>query len=57
MENSSTYQFKGAIVCKKKGIYGFSVSSLESRGLRGKNCTKAGFNMFVTNTDKHLFLY
>ncbi len=56
-ETPSTYQFRGAIICERKGIYGFSVSDLLSRGLRGKNCTKAGFNMFVTNTEKHLYLY
>ena len=56
-ETSTTYQFKGAIVCKKRGIYGFSASDLFSPGLRGKNCTKAAFSMFVTNSDKHLFLH
>ena len=56
-ETSTTYQFKGAIICKRKGIYGFSVSDLLSPGLRGKNCTKAGFSMSVTNNDKHLYLH
>jgi len=56
-ETSTTYQFKGAIICKRKGIYGFSVSDLLSPGLKGKNCTKAGFSMSVTNTDKHLYLH
>lgn len=56
-ETSTTYQFKGAIICKRKGIYGFSVSDLLSPGLKGKNCTKAGFNMSVINTDKHLYLH
>lgn len=56
-ETSTTYQFKGAIVCKRKGIYGFTVSDLLSPGLRGKNCTKAGFSMSVTNIDKHLYLH
>lgn len=56
-ETSSNYQFRGAIVCKKRGIYGFSVANLMSNGIRGKNCTNAGFNMTVTNTDKHLYLH
>jgi hypothetical protein len=56
-ESSSSYQFKGAIICKRKGIYGFGVADLLSQGLRGKNCTNAGFNMTVTNTDKHLHLH
>ncbi len=56
-ETSTTYQFKGAIICKRKGIYGFSVSDLLSPGLRGKNCTKAGFAMTVINSDKHLHLH
>jgi hypothetical protein len=56
-ETATNYQFKGAVICRKKGIYGFGVANCLSRGLRGKNCTKAGFDMTVTNTDKHLYLH
>lgn len=56
-ETPQSYHFKGAIVCSKKGIYGFGVSDLFSNGIRGKNCTKAGFTMTVTNPNKHLHLH
>jgi hypothetical protein len=55
-ENSS-YEFRGGFICKNKGIYGFGVQDLGCQGLVGKNCTNAGFNMTVTNTNKHLNLY
>jgi hypothetical protein len=57
IELATHYQFKGAFICKKKGIYGFGVDNLSSNGLRGKNCTNAGFNMTVTNSDKHLYFH
>ena len=56
-ELATLYQFRGAVICKKKGIYGIGVDNLNSKGLRGKNCTNAGFNMTITNTDKHLYLH
>lgn len=56
-EGVSKYEFKGALICRRKGIYGIGVSDLVSGGIRGKNCTKAGFQMTITNTDKHLTLY
>jgi hypothetical protein len=56
-ETATNYQFKGAVVCLKKGIYSFSVDNCISAGISGKNCTKASFNMTITNTDKHLHLH
>lgn len=56
-ETPTNYQFRGAVVCLKKGIYGFSVDNCISDGLRGKNCTKASFNMTISNSDKHLHLH
>lgn len=56
-ETATNYQFRGAVVCLKKGIYGFSVDNCISDGLRGKSCTKASFNMTISNTDKHLHLH
>ncbi|MCY7293404.1 MAG: hypothetical protein LH615_14590 [Ferruginibacter sp.] len=56
-EASTNYQFKGALICLKKGIYGFSVDNCGSDGLRGKNCTRASFSMTISNTDKHLYLH
>ncbi|WP_298392143.1 hypothetical protein, partial [Hydrotalea sp.] len=57
IESSSSYQFKGGIICKKKGLFGISVDNLRSRGIRGKNCTNAGFNMNVTNSNKYILPY
>lgn len=57
LETALNYHFKGAIICKKKGIYGFGVSDLYSNGIRGKNCTNAGFVMTLTNSNKHLHLH
>jgi hypothetical protein len=56
VENSN-YNFKGGIICKKKGVYAISVDNLISQGLSGKNCTNANFNMLVLNTNKHINLY
>ena len=56
-ETPLTYEFIGGIICKKKGIYSFKVSDLLSPGLKGNNCTKATFSMFVSNTEKHLYLH
>jgi hypothetical protein len=56
-EASLSYEFIGAFICKKKGIYGIGPSDLMSRGLKGDNCTNAGFMMTVTNPEKHLYLH
>jgi hypothetical protein len=57
LEEAQNYHFKGGIICKKKGIYGFGISDLASNGIRGKNCTNAGFAMTLTNVNKHLHLH
>lgn len=57
IETNSSYLFHGAVVCKKKGLYALSVGNLMSRGIRGKNCTNAGFSMTVTNSEKNLLWY
>ncbi len=56
-EQSSVYSFKGAIICKQKGIYILSVSDLKSPGIRGENCSNADFGMSLTNSEKNLDLY
>ncbi len=56
-ENPQSYDFKGGFICKKKGIYSMGISDLISEGLKGENCTNAGFNMTVTNSDKHLYFH
>lgn len=43
-ENSENYEFRAAFVCRKIGIYTIGLSDLFSNGLRGENCTNAGFN-------------
>lgn len=57
IETAQDYRFKAAIICKKKGIYGLGVADLYSNGIRGKNCTNAGFVITVTNPNKHLYLH
>lgn len=56
-ENFTYYQFKGAVICKKKGVYGIGVGNLISGGLRGQNCSNANFEMTVTNTQKNLSIW
>lgn len=51
------YNIKLGIVCLKKGIYRFGLTDLGSQGIRGKDCTNAGFNITVTNTSKNLHLF
>lgn len=56
-EQPSAYSIKVGIKLKSKGVFLFAVSDCLSRGLNGKNCTKAGFSMTVTNSDKHIALH
>lgn len=56
-ELNSSYQFRGAVICKKKGIYAIYISNLLSKGLMGKNCTNAGFSNTLTNSNKNLNLF
>jgi hypothetical protein len=51
------YRFKIGIIPLQKGIYLIGVNNLTSAGLRGKDCTDAGFSMTVSNTDKHFDLF
>lgn len=56
-ETAQNYHFKGAIICRKKGIYGFGVSDPYSNGIKGKNCTNADFIIKVMNANQHLYLH
>lgn len=56
-ESSNTYELKIGFILRQKGVYMIGVDNLGSQGLRGKNCTNAGFNMTVTNTNKNLHLF
>ena len=52
-ESNNSYSFKLRLISKTKGIFVIYTSDLLSMGLRGENCTKAGFTMTVTNGEKH----
>lgn len=56
-EKYNSYEFEGGIICRKKGIYTISIPGLLSRGIKGKNCTKAGFAITLTNNKKNLHLH
>lgn len=56
-ELTSEYSFKVNVVSKQKGLFAIFISNLLSRGLRGKNCTNAGFSNTLTNTNKNLNLF
>jgi hypothetical protein len=56
-ELANNYSFNCKIVTKAKGIYAFFISNLSCNGLRGKNCTNAGFTNTLTNTNKHISLF
>ena len=54
---TSIYEFKVGITLKQKGLYFFNSANLGSQGLKNQNCTNAGFNMTVTNSNKHFNLF
>lgn len=57
LETPTNYEFKMSIKLLAKGLFYIGVTDLGSQGLRGQNCTNAGFNMTVTNTNKNLHLF
>ena len=56
-ESNSNYSIKIGIKLLQKGLFYFVLTDLYSNGLIGKNCTNAGFNMTVTNSNKNLNLF
>lgn len=56
-ETADSYSFNGQIICNSKGIYTFTISDLFSRGINGRNCTKAGFIMHLLNSERNLHLH
>jgi hypothetical protein len=54
---SSVYNFRVGIICKEKGIFQLAVTNLGSKGIKNKNCTNAGFNMVVSNSNKNINLF
>ena len=53
----SNYNFKAGFVLKQKGLFQLAVTNLASQGIRRENCTNAGFNMTVTNSNKNINLF
>lgn len=56
-ELSSVYSFKAEMIAKSRGIYAIYISDLGSKGIRGKNCTNAGFSNILTNPNKNINLF
>ncbi len=57
LETSSEYKIILGIKLLEKGLFVIGISNLNSNGLRGQDCTNAGFNMTVTNSNKNLNLF
>ena len=57
VEETNNYNAKVGVILKSKGLFYIGVTDLSSQGLRGQNCTNAGFNMTVTNSNKNLNLF
>jgi hypothetical protein len=57
LETSTEYKISLAIKLLEKGLFVIGISNLNSNGIRGKDCTNAGFNMTVSNPNKNLNLY
>jgi len=56
-ETPTSYQFQMSIKLLAKGLFYIGVTNLSSQGLAGKNCTNAGFDMTVTNSNKNINLF
>jgi hypothetical protein len=57
LESSSNYELKFSVKLLARGLYFIGLTDLISQGIRGQNCTNAGFNITVTNTNKHFNLF
>lgn len=56
-ESANAYNAKFGLKLESKGLFYIGVTDLSSQGLRGQDCTNAGFNMTVTNSNKNLHLF
>lgn len=56
-ELSTSYDVDLSILPTVKGIYAIYISDLYSNGLRGDDCTNAGFSNTLTNTNKNINLF
>ncbi len=57
VELINSYKLRCGLVCLKSGIFSFGVGDIYGQGIKGKDCTYAGFNVNYLNTDRHLTLY
>ncbi len=55
-EKNLNYQLSVKIIAKKKGNYQIGLTDLGSTGIRGKDCTNAGFDTKIINANKHLHI-
>lgn len=56
-EEPDVYSFKAAVILKTKGLFAIFIVDAGCQGIKGKNCTNAGFENILTNTDKHINLF
>ncbi len=56
-EQPLNYSLRIKIVPQQKGLFAFYIPNLSSGGLKGKNCTNAGFSNTLTNTNKNINLF
>lgn len=57
LQSNNDYKSKVAFICKSKGLFYLGVTNLGSQGIIGKDCTNAGFDMTVTNSNKNFNLF
>ena len=57
VEQTNTYNARFGLKLQSKGLFYIGVTNLGSQGLIGKDCTNAGFNMTITNSNKNLNLF
>lgn len=56
-EGANSYNAKFGLKLESKGLFYIGLTDLGSQGLRGRDCTNAGFNMTVINSNKNLKLF
>lgn len=56
-ENNGNIQFKLGIIPKDSGTFSFNLGNAIGVMRNGKSCPKADFQMLLTQTDQHYYLY
>jgi hypothetical protein len=54
-EISSSYQLRLGIIPKRKGIFSIGLSNAANVYRENDKCTKAGYELYFTNTEQHLY--